>query len=91
LAYNGKAELDFLRFFLETLDLAPYVTGSAQPKLNQKKLNQILTPVPPLSEQRRFVAILRKLELEIIEVQRGQQASETLFTSLQHRAFRGEL
>jgi type I restriction enzyme S subunit len=91
LAYNGKAELDFLRFFLQTLDLAPYITGSAQPKLNQKKLNQILVPVPPLADQRKFVTVLRKLEQQAAEVQKSQIASETLFTSLQHRAFRGEL
>ena len=91
LAYNGLAELDFLRFFLQTLDLAPYITGSAQPKLNQKKLNQILVPVPHLADQRQFVAILRELEQQISEVERSQVATTTLFTSLQHRAFRGEL
>ncbi|KAF0170323.1 MAG: type I restriction enzyme S subunit [Rhodobacteraceae bacterium] len=91
LAYNGKAELDFLRFYLETLDLAPYITGSAQPKLNQKKLNQILVPVPPLSDQRRFVAVLRNLEGQTSKVQACQLATQALFTSLQHRAFQGEL
>ena len=38
------------------LDLAFYVTGTAQPKLTQANLNKIPVPFPPLDEQRRIVS-----------------------------------
>jgi len=31
--------------------VAPYVTGTAQPKMNQEKMNSILIPIPPTGEQ----------------------------------------
>lgn len=46
----------FLEHYLNGLDVSPYVTGSAQPKLTQKALNKIPVPLPPLDEQRRIVA-----------------------------------
>ena len=37
------------------LDLAEYITGSAQPKLNAKNLSSIKISLPPLEEQERIV------------------------------------
>jgi type I restriction enzyme S subunit len=50
--------LDFLRYlelFMNAIDLKPYVTGTAQPKMNQAKMNSIPIALPPLQEQRRIV------------------------------------
>ena len=47
--------LDFLSLYINSISLAPFVTGTAQPKLNQERLNAILVPVPPYSEQQRIV------------------------------------
>jgi type I restriction enzyme S subunit len=52
-------EFDSLRYlavFINATDLRPYLTGSAQPKLNQRKMNGIPCAFPPLAEQRRIVA-----------------------------------
>ena len=48
----------FVELYLESIPLDDYLTGAAQPKLDQKALNSIPIPVPTLSEQRRIVAIL---------------------------------
>ncbi len=48
----------FVELFLESIPLDSYITGAAQPKLNQTALNSIPIPVPPLPEQRRIVGIL---------------------------------
>lgn len=52
----------YVEFYLNAMDLSPYVTGGAQPKLNQKNLNRLPIPLPPLPEQRRIVAILDRLD-----------------------------
>lgn len=91
LAENGRAKLRFLQYFIESIDLTPYVTGSAQPKLNQKQLNRIPVRLPPMAEQNRFVAALDARRNSIQEVTCSAARTESLFASLQHRAFRGEL
>ena len=48
----------FVELYLESIPLDEYITGAAQPKLNQKALNSIPIPYPPLAEQRRIVGIL---------------------------------
>jgi type I restriction enzyme S subunit len=58
LSFNGKADLQFLERYLDTVDLKPYVTGSAQPKLNRANLDRIQIPLPPLPEQKRIAGIL---------------------------------
>ncbi|WFS63066.1 restriction endonuclease subunit S [Pseudodesulfovibrio thermohalotolerans] len=48
----------FVEYYLNSISLEPYVSGMAQPKLNQKKLNSIPVPFPPIPEQQRIVTIL---------------------------------
>lgn len=42
------------------MDINPYITGSAQPKLSQENLKNILIPMPTLDEQREITAFIRK-------------------------------
>jgi len=62
LKFNTYTERRFVEFFLNGLDLTPYISGAAQPKLNQQNLNSIKIPIPPLAEQARIVAILDKFD-----------------------------
>ena len=39
----------------------PYITGTAQPKMNQTKMNLIVLALPPLAEQQRIVAKVDEL------------------------------
>ena len=52
---QNAVPLKYLRYYLNSIDLTPYVSGSAQPKLNQKNLNRVPIPLPPVNEQRRIV------------------------------------
>ena len=49
-----KEETDFYYLFyvLESLDVTMYISGSAQPKLNQESLKNIYIPMPPYRKQR---------------------------------------
>jgi type I restriction enzyme, S subunit len=58
LKFESLVTQRFIELYLESIPLDDYVTGAAQPKLNQKALNSIPIPFPPLSEQQRIVGIL---------------------------------
>ena len=53
--------LDYLALFINAISLESYVTGTAQPKMNQSKLNSILVACPPLAEQSRIVTRVEEL------------------------------
>ena len=58
---TDKSLLDYVIVVINSISLDNYITGSAQPKLSQEKLNKILLPLPPLSEQRRIVEKIEEL------------------------------
>jgi type I restriction enzyme S subunit len=58
LKFEDLAAQHFMEFYLNSIKLDPYVSGMAQPKLNQKSLNSIPVPSPPIAEQERIVGIL---------------------------------
>ena len=54
-------DLRYIALFINATNLAPYVTGTAQPKMNQEKLNSILVPLPPTAEQHRIVSAFEEI------------------------------
>ncbi|GHV77305.1 type I restriction endonuclease subunit S [Spirochaetia bacterium] len=48
-------------YFLESANLNQYATATAQPGLAVGKINEVLLPLPPLSEQKRIVAKIEEL------------------------------
>ena len=57
---NG-IDMKYMTFYMNAINLAAYVTGTAQPKMNQARMNSILIAIPPLAEQHRIVAKLEEL------------------------------
>lgn len=53
--------LEYVMNYINAISLAKYVTGTAQPKMNQAKLNSIPVPLPPLEEQKRIVAKIEEM------------------------------
>lgn len=53
--------MKFVTAYINSISLAKYVTGTAQPKMNQAKMNSIWVPLPPLEEQKRIVAKIEEL------------------------------
>ena len=53
--------LEYVAVYINAINLAPYVTGTAQPKMNQKKMNSILIPIPPTGEQFRIVQKINQI------------------------------
>ena len=52
----------FVEFYLNSIDLALYISGGAQPKLNQKNLNRIEIPLPSQERQKYIVEILDRFD-----------------------------
>ena len=87
--------LMYLCHYINNMDLIPYVTGSAQPKLTQAKMNNIKIFLPTLSEQHEIVRLIDDL---LARERSAQQATEQALASIDlmkksilARAFRGEL
>lgn len=57
---NG-IDMKYMTFYMNAINLAAYVTGTAQPKMNQARMNSILIAIPPLAEQHRIVTKLEEL------------------------------
>lgn len=63
---QGKIEQNLLCYIINHTDISGYVTGSAQPKLNQANLLKIPIKIPVnLSDQRKIAGILSTLDAKI--------------------------
>lgn len=63
LGYNGKCPLRLLGFLLNHSNISPYVTGCAQPKLNQDNLRRITFSLPEKVDE--VSSILSSLDSKI--------------------------
>jgi type I restriction enzyme, S subunit len=90
-----SSELVVQDTFFESQDfrrqIEKIITGSAQPNFGPSHLKQVRLPLPPLPLQKEFAQQVT----EIRELEDGQAASrrglDSLFQSMLHRAFNGEL
>lgn len=89
---DGLSEefLQYMELFINAIDLKPYVTGTAQPKMNQAKMNTIMVALPPSEEQVRIVTKVNELmqlcdQLEA-SLESGSVARCRLLDALLHEA-----
>lgn len=62
LKFKTYAERKYVEYYLNSIDLTPYISGSAQPKLNKKSLESIRIPNPSPEDKKRIVEILDKFD-----------------------------
>lgn len=91
----GDISLEFLSYFINSINLSNWISGTAQPKLNQTNMNKIPIPLAPLNEQKRIVEKIEYLFSQLDNI-------NTIFVNIklqlkQHReslfkfAFEGKL
>lgn len=78
LKFETYEERKFVEYYLNSIDLTSYISGSAQPKLNKQSLNSIKIPCPSLDEQKRIVEILDKFETLTHSITEGLPKEITL-------------
>ena len=76
LRFNDRISQKYVEFYFNQISLKPYLTGSAQPKLNQATLNSIKIPVPTRENMKRIVERIES-ENEIVE---GNKKLSDIFT-----------
>ena len=62
---NDKTNTDFLYYKLNSINFAPYITGSAQPKLNKENLLNIELYIPSKEYQDKISKVLTLLDKKI--------------------------
>ena len=71
LKFETYAERRYVEYYLNSIELTPYISGAAQPKLNQKNLNSIKIPNPSSEEKERIVTILDTFDTLITSISEG--------------------
>tara|TARA_B110000046_G_scaffold78053_1_gene86192 strand:+ start:359 stop:1519 length:1161 start_codon:yes stop_codon:yes gene_type:complete len=96
LRFDNNTSQYFVEYYLNSIKLDDFVSGMAQPKLNQTKLNTIPIPFPTsIKEQKKVVQKLDALsaeckKLEAIYIQKIADLEEMKKSVLQ-KAFSGQL
>lgn len=90
LKFQNMFTQKYIEHYINMIDVSQYVSGGAQPKLNQENLNKILIPIPPLHEQQRIVSILDKFETLVNDLSQGLPA-EIAAVQEQYEYYRNKL
>jgi type I restriction enzyme S subunit len=90
LKFDNYPTRRFVEIYLNSIDLSKFISGAAQPKLNQENLNRIPIPIPPLTEQERIVGILDKFDALVNDISVGLPA-EIAARRKQYEYYRGKL
>lgn len=86
-----KLDLTYLEWALKIRGVDDAISGSAQPQITRQSLATVRLPIPPKDQQVEFSRKLTDIKNNQNSVERSREKLDALFTSLQHRAFRGEL
>ena len=77
----------YIEMCFELRDISDSITGSAQPKFNQAKLNEILFPLPPLDLQNQFADFVAQVDKSKLAVQKSLEQLEILKKALMQEYF----
>jgi len=74
--------MQHIGLYINSISLVDYVTGTAQPKMNQEKMNSILLPLPPHNEQKRILQKIVKIQPLFVRYEKNQLRLEALTKTL---------
>lgn len=93
LKFNTYVERRFVDIYLNSIDLTPYISGAAQPKLNQKKLNSIPIPIPCPDNPEKSLAIQAEIVriLDAFTAMTAELTAELNMRKKQYKYYRDQL
>lgn len=78
---DNIASHTYIQYHLNQITLKKYISGSAQPKLNQEKLNSIPIPFPPLPLQQSFANRIAVINNQCESLNKSIHEMETLLAT----------
>ena len=77
--FSDLATQKYIECFVNAISIENYVTGTAQPKLNQAKLNSIPIPFPPVMLQREYAAFIQQLDKSEFAIRKRLEKARLLY------------
>ena len=77
----------YIEVFFSLIDISDHITGSAQPKLNQAKLNAMMFPVPDNDRLEAFLSFVEHTDKSKVAIQQSLDKLELLKNSLMQEYF----
>ena len=74
--------MKYVMYFINAISLEDYITGTAQPKMNQANMNKIPVPLPPLKEQEEIVNKVETLLAKVTTLESQIQERKSLSDKL---------
>jgi type I restriction enzyme S subunit len=88
---STQQNLRWLYYALQNLKLQSLNKATGVPGLNRNDAYRLEIPLPPLEEQNLFADRVQEIDEFLGRMSETLSVNDALFTSLQHRAFAGEL
>lgn len=85
--FESKATQKYIEICFALTDISGSITGTAQPKLNQAKLNAMMFCIPPIELQEQFAAFVEQTDKSKVAVQKSLDEAQLLFDSLMQQYF----
>ena len=85
--FHDFATQKFIEVYFSLIDISEYITGTAQPKLNQAKLNAMLFCWPPLALQNQFATFVERVDQQKQTVQQSLEKLELMKKALMQEYF----
>ena len=77
----------YIEIYFSLIDISDNITGSAQPKLNQAKLNSIMIPIPEDKLLEQYLFFIKTVDKSKVAVQKALDEAQLLFDSLMQEYF----
>ena len=85
--FKEIATQKYIENYFSQINISDYVTGSAQPKFNQSKLNGMMIPMPELSKQKEFSNFVKQIDKSKFIIQNRIKLLEELLNTKMYDYF----
>jgi len=85
--FEHRCTQTYVEYYFALIDISDRITGTAQPKLNQTELNEMLVPIPDMDIQNEFFAFVQENIRHKLTIQQSLDKLEVLKKSLMQEYF----